>query len=149
MMTTSPEQAASSLLPQAASPELVASTQHALALKDLLEQEFEALRAQDLDAFEGMQPRKLEIFQILNALTRVGTPESLLDDPDWDGFKHMIMDCRELHRRNEVLISRKLDAIKGTLNTLLGIDQTASVEVYDRLGKLARRGRASRGYTEA
>ncbi len=44
MMTTSPEQAASSLLPQAASPELVASIQHALALKDLLEQEFEALQ---------------------------------------------------------------------------------------------------------
>ena len=45
MMTTSPEQAAASLLPPAASPELVASIQHALALKDLLEQEFEALRA--------------------------------------------------------------------------------------------------------
>ena len=63
MMMTSPEPAASSLLPPAASPELVASIQHALALKDLLEQEFEALRAQDLDAFEAMQPRKLDIFR--------------------------------------------------------------------------------------
>ena len=129
-MMTSPEPTASSLLPPAASPELVASIQHALALKDLLEQEFEALRAQDLDAFEAMQARKLEIFEILNALTRVGTPDSLLDDPDWDGFKQMIMDCRELHRRNEVLISRKLDAIKGTLNTLDSGYATAAAKTY-------------------
>ena len=148
MMTTSPEQMASFLVPPAASPELVASIQHALALKDLLEQEFEALRAQDLDAFEAMQSRKLDIFATLNALTRVGTPESVLDDPDWDSFKQMIMECRELHRRNEVLISRKLDAIRGTLNTLLGLEQTASVEVYDRLGRMSR-GRRGRGFEEA
>ncbi len=140
--------AASDLLPPAASPELVASVQHALALKDLLEQEFEALRIQDLDAFEAMQTRKLEIFDTLHALTRVGTPDSLLDEPEWDSFKHLISDCRELHRRNEVLISRKLDAIRGTLNTLLGTDQTASVEVYDRLGRVSR-GRRGRGYEEA
>ncbi len=140
--------AASDLLPPAASPELVASVQHALALKDLLEQEFEALRVQDLDAFEAMQTRKLEIFDTLHALTRVGTPDSLLDEPEWDSFKHLISDCRELHRRNEVLISRKLDAIRGTLNTLLGTDQTASVEVYDRLGRVSR-GRRGRGYEEA
>jgi len=47
-----------------------------------------------------------------------------------------------------VLISRKLDAIKGTLNTLLGIDQTASVEVYDRLGRMSRSKRG-RGFEEA
>ncbi len=140
--------AASDLLPPAASPELVASVQHALALKDLLEQEFEALRVQDLDAFEAMQTRKLEIFDTLHALTRVGTPDNLLDEPEWDSFKHLISDCRELHRRNEVLISRKLDAIRGTLNTLLGTDQTASVEVYDRLGRVSR-GRRGRGYEEA
>lgn len=147
MNTMSTELDASELLPPAASPELVASIQHALALKDLLEQEFEALRAQDLDAFEAMQTRKLEIFQTLHALTRVGTADSPLDEPEWNGFKQIIMDCRELHRRNEVLISRKLDAIRGTLNTMLGIDQTATVEVYDRLGRVSR-GRRGRGYEE-
>jgi hypothetical protein len=138
-MMTSPEHVTPSLVPPAASPELVASIQHALALKDLLEQEFEALRAQDLDAFEAMQPRKVDIFDTLHALTRVGTPQSLLDDAG-QGI--------ELHRRNEVLISRKLDAIRGTLNTLLGVDQTASVEVYDRLGRMSR-GRRGRGFEEA
>ena len=148
MIMTSPEHSTDLLVPPAASPELIAAIQNALALKDLLDKEFEALRAQDLDAFEVMQDRKLEIFDTLNALTRVGTPESVIDDPDWDSFRQIILDCRELHRRNEVLISRKLDAIRGTLNTLLGIDQTASVEVYDRMGRMSR-GKRGRGFEEA
>ena len=147
-MLTPFEQAAHDLLPPAASPELIASVQHALALQDLLEQEFEALRAQDLDAFEAMQVRKLEIFDTLHQLTRAGTPHSLVDDPEWESFRRLISDCRELHRRNEVLISRKLDAIRGTLNTLMGEEQTASVDVYDRLGRMSR-GRRGRGYEEA
>jgi hypothetical protein len=49
-----------------------------------------------------------------------------------------------MHRRNEILIIRKLDAIRGTLQTLNGTDSTASVEVYDRLGRMAR-GRGGRG----
>ena len=53
-----------------------------------------------------------------------------------------------MHRRNEILISRKLDAIRGTLQTLNGGESTASVEVYDRLGRMAR-SRAGRGYEEA
>jgi len=147
-MLTPFEQAAHDLLPPAASPELIASVQHALALLDLLEQEFEALRVQDLDAFEAMQVRKLEIFDTLHQLTRAGTPHSLVDDPEWDSFKRLISDCRDLHRRNEVLISRKLDAIRGTLNTLMGVEQTASVEVYDRLGRMSRN-RRGRGFEEA
>ena len=136
------------LLPPAASPELVAAVQHALALQELLEQEFEALKVQDLDAFEQMQIRKLEIFDTLHALTGAGTEHSRLDEAEWDGFKNLIDECRELHRRNEVLIIRKLDAIRGTLLTLHGTDATASVEVYDRMGRISRR-RGGRGFEEA
>lgn len=143
------ERAAQDSLSPDASPELVASIQHALALQDLLEQEFEALRAQDLDAFEAMQVRKLEIFDTLHSLTGVDTPHSRLDNPEWDSFKQLISACRDLHRRNEVLIVRKLDAIHGTLHTLMGNDHTASVEVYDRLGRMARVRRGGRGYEEA
>jgi hypothetical protein len=71
-----------------------------------------------------------------------------LEEAEWDGFKNLIDECRELHRRNEVLIIRKLDAIRGTLQTLQGTDPTASVEVYDRLGRISR-GRGGRGYEEA
>jgi flagellar biosynthesis/type III secretory pathway chaperone len=133
--------------PPVSSPELVAALEHGLSLHQLLENEFEALRVQDLDSFESLQETKLAIFQHLTTLTGTGTDESRLDAPEWDTFKNLMRDCRDLHRRNEILISRKLDAIRGTLHTLRGSDPTATVEVYDRLGRLSR-GRGGRGYEE-
>ena len=133
--------------PQATSPELVAALAHGRELHQLLEQEFEALRVQDLDTFEALQETKIGLFQILTRLTGVDAGSNRLDAPEWDTFKTLISDCRDLHRRNEVLISRKLDAIRGTLQTLRGSDPTASVDVYNRLGKLAR-SRGGRGYDE-
>lgn len=133
--------------PAATSPEVLAALEHGLSLQALLEQEFEALRVQNLDAFDRLQETKLDLFSTLTALTGVNSDPSRLDHPEWDTFKNLISDCRELHRRNEVLISRKLDAIRGTLQTLRGGDTTASVDVYDRLGRMARH-RGSRGYEE-
>jgi len=129
------------------SPELVAALEHGLALQQLLQQEFDALRAQNIDVFEALQPEKTQIFDSLIRLTGVGTESNRLDDPQWDTFKNLITDCRDMHRRNEILISRKLDAIRGTLQTLNGGETTASVEVYDRLGRMAR-SRGGRGYEE-
>jgi len=131
----------------APSPELVAALEHGLALHKLLEQEFDALREQNLDIFEALQPEKTLIFDSLIRLSGVGTASNRLDDPEWDTFKNLITDCRDMHRRNEILITRKLDAIRGTLQTLNGGDTTASVEVYDRLGRMAR-SRSARGYEE-
>jgi flagellar biosynthesis/type III secretory pathway chaperone len=136
--------AASSSAP---SPELVAALEHGLVLHKLLEQEFDALREQNLDIFEALQPEKTLIFDSLIRLTGVGTESNRLDDPQWDTFKNLITDCRDMHRRNEILITRKLDAIRGTLQTLNGGETTASVEVYDRLGRMAR-SRGGRGYEE-
>ena len=130
------------------SPELVAALEHGLALQQLLQQEFDALREQNLDIFEALQPEKAQIFDSLIRLTGVGTESNRLDDPQWDTFRNLIADCRDMHRRNEILITRKLDAIRGTLQTLNGGETTASVEVYDRLGRMAR-SRGGRGYEEA
>ena len=129
------------------SPELVSALEHGLALQQLLQQEFDALREQNLDIFEALQPEKAQIFDSLIRLTGVGTESNRLDDPQWDTFRNLIADCRDMHRRNEILITRKLDAIRGTLQTLNGGDTTASVEVYDRLGRMAR-SRGGRGYEE-
>lgn len=128
--------------------ELASALDHGHALQRMLEQEFEALRVQDLDRFEALQPEKLTVFETLTRLTGVGTTANRLEQPEWNGFRRLIADCRELHRRNEVLITRKLDAIRGTLHTLRGSDPTASVEVYDRLGRMSRL-RGGRGYEEA
>lgn len=141
------ETADASALPANASPELAAAYEQAVTLQLLLEEEFEALRVQNLDNFDALQSTKLDIFKNLTHLTGVGSDRNLLDQPEWDVFKDLISDCRDLHRRNEVLISRKLDAIRGTLHTLRGADPTSSVEVYDRLGRMART-RGGRGYEE-
>ena len=130
-----------------ASPELAAAYEQAITLQLLLEEEFEALRVQNLDNFDALQSTKLDIFKSLTHLTGAGSDRNQLDQPEWDVFKDLISDCRDLHRRNELLISRKLDAIRGTLHTLRGADATSSVEVYDRLGRMART-RGGRGYEE-
>jgi flagellar biosynthesis/type III secretory pathway chaperone len=59
-----------------------------------------------------------------------------------------MMACRDMHRRNEILIMRKLDAIRGALESLNVTDPTSPVEVYDRLGQIKRL-RRLRGFTEA
>jgi hypothetical protein len=46
--------------------------------------------------------------------------------------------CRDAHRRNAVLMERKLEAIRGTLQSLRLEDPSSSVEVYDRLGHISR-----------
>lgn len=59
-----------------------------------------------------------------------------------------MQNCRQLHQRNEILLIRKLDAIRGALDSLQMSDPTSSLEVYDRLGKVRRARRSSRGYSE-
>ena len=125
----------------------------ALALVDgletLLEQEFEALKSQDLDHFEQLLEQKNDLLEQLSTLSGVRQP----DDADrlgseWDAFKARMVECRDMHRRNEILIVRKLDAIRGTLQSMVIDDPASSVEVYDRLGKINRL-RRRRGYSDA
>jgi flagellar biosynthesis/type III secretory pathway chaperone len=123
----------------------------AKTLEDMLEQEFEHLKAQNLDAFEASQPSKNELLEQLAQLAGIHGPESAEAlGPEWDGFKEQMANCRDMHRRNEVLIVRKIDAIRGALQSMQVQDPTSSVEIYDRLGKLSRGGRrGGRGYAEA
>jgi len=125
----------------------------ALALVDqleaLLEQEFEALKAQDLDFFEQLLEQKNGLLEQLSSLSGVRQPEDADQlGSEWDAFKARMVECRDMHRRNEILIVRKLDAIQGTLQSLVIDDPASSVEVYDRLGKINRL-RRRRGYSDA
>jgi flagellar biosynthesis/type III secretory pathway chaperone len=118
-------------------------------LEVLLEQEFEALKSQDLDRFEQLLEQKNDLLEQLSNLSGVRQP----DDADrlgseWDAFKARMVECRDMHRRNEILIVRKLDAIRGTLQSMVIDDPASSVEVYDRLGKINRL-RRRRGYSDA
>jgi flagellar biosynthesis/type III secretory pathway chaperone len=123
----------------------------AKTLEDMLEREFEQLKVQDLDVVEASQNAKNELLQQLAQLAGIHGPESAdALSPEWDGFKEHMAHCRDMHRRNEVLIVRKIDAIRGALQSLHVQDPTSSVEIYDRLGKVSRGGRrGGRGYAEA
>ena len=133
----------------------VSSLEQALALaktlEDMLEREFEQLKVQDLDAFEASQNTKNELLQQLAQLAGIQGPDSAdALGPEWDGFKEHMAHCRDMHRRNEVLIGRKIDAIRGALQSMQVQDPTSSLEIYDRLGKVSRGGRrGGRGYAEA
>ena len=114
-------------------------------LTELLLLEFEALKVQDLDRFETLQPGKNELLAGLSQLCP--SAEDLQSLPEFEDLKALLVDCRDLHRRNAVLIERKLDTIRGTLHSLHTGESGSPVEVYDRLGQVARFSKG-RGYQD-
>ena len=115
-------------------------------LAQILEMEFDALQKQDLERFEQLQGRKTDL---LAELTGLCPPADILQsDPQWQTLLSAMTECRDLHRRNAMLIERKLEAIRGTLQSLQSSVAASTVEVYDRLGQVARFSR-SRGYQDA
>ncbi len=117
-------------------------------LQTLLEREFEALKVQDLDQFEILLSGKN---QLLAELTRLTGVNQFADadklGPHWNDFRTRMLSCRDMHRRNEILIMRKLDAIRGALESMNVQNAASSVEVYDRLGQI-KRIRRLRNFTE-
>jgi flagellar biosynthesis/type III secretory pathway chaperone len=114
-------------------------------LSELLLLEFEALKVQDLDRFEALQPGKNELLAGLSQICP--SAEDLQRLPEFEGLRLLLVDCRDLHRRNAVLIERKLDTIRGTLHSLHTGESGSPVEVYDRLGQVARFSKG-RGYQD-
>jgi flagellar biosynthesis/type III secretory pathway chaperone len=118
----------------------------AVELEEILGMEFESLQKQDLERFEQLQERKTHLLADLTGLCPPS--QTLQSDPDWKGLLDSMTQCRDMHRRNAILIERKLEAIRGTLQSLQVSVSTSTVEVYDRLGQVARFTRG-RGYQEA
>lgn len=115
-------------------------------LSELLDEEFDILKAQNLPALEHLQ---LEKTNLIKSLAGLSVPASSLPSlPLGEEFQQAVLDCKDRHHRNSLLIQRKLDAIKGALRTLQGVDPASSVEVYDRLGRISA-GRNRRNYADA
>ena len=117
----------------------------ATQISQLLLLEFEALKVQDLDRFEALQPGKNELLASLAKLCP--TAEDLQNLSEHEELRELLVECRDLHRRNAVLIERKLDTIRGTLHSLHTGESGSPVEVYDRLGQVARFSKG-RGYQD-
>lgn len=114
-------------------------------LSKLLLLEFEALKVQDLDRFESLQPGKNDLLSGLAKLCP--SAEDLQNLPEHKELRELLIESRDLHRRNAVLIERKLDTIRGTLHSLHTGENGSPVEVYDRLGQVSRFSKG-RGYQE-
>ena len=125
--------------------EYLAQTLHkANALKALLNSEFRSLKEQDLQSFEELQQQKIEILDFLGSEELLERVKMYSESRDaltenlmlWEQVLSLMKDCKELHMRNEVLINRKLETIRGALLTIQTPDPLSSVEVYDKLGKI-------------
>lgn len=115
-------------------------------LSQMLELEFDALKVQNLDEFERLQPVKNDLLSQLTAIAP--SKEILEEDPQWGVWLEGIAECRDKHRRNAVLMERKLESIRGALDSLRLPGNSSGVEIYDRLGHVSRFSRG-RGYNEA
>lgn len=109
-------------------------------METLLEQEFATLERRDLDSLAQIQGVREVLTAELAAFVNT-TPQADRQQPTplWQEFDHCTRRCRDLHRRNTLLIQRQLESIRSALDALRD-DRTDSVETYDRLGQLARRG---------
>ena len=127
--------------------EYLTQTRHkAQVLKQVLEREFQALKDQDLTHFDKLQQQKLEVLSFLASEDLLERVKIYTQDSDkkaamenlaaWDEIMLLIAECKDMHSRNEVFISRKLETIRGALQTIQSPDPMNTVEVYDRLGKI-------------
>lgn len=110
-------------------------------LDALLTEEFDALKTQKLDAFEALQAEKISILESLaefnvtrDRLDR-DSIERLVNNPTWNETIAILDRCKRSHQRNELLISKQLDSIRGALSALQNQDPTATLELYTKLGK--------------
>ena len=110
-------------------------------LDSLLTEEFEALKDQNLEFFETLQAEKLKILEVLAGLDFIGVnldqaaTQQLLNNPIWNEITSLLERCKRSHQRNELLISKQLDSIRGALSALQDQDPSATLELYTKLGK--------------
>ena len=117
-------------------------------LLELLEREFEALKAQDLNSLELLQEKKNPLLNGLSSESIKKIVSSSDQSKEWIPFKALMTQCKESQRRNEILVTRRLDSIKSALNTLTGQNKEEELEMYDRLGKISQK-KNSKGVLEA
>lgn len=104
-------------------------------LARLLETEFEALKARNLEGLEKLVEQREALLTQLLYLKQ--TDPARWQSESFGPIRVALDECQGLHKRNELLLSRQLDAVRQALSTLRKSSDDA--DLYDRLGKLARR----------
>lgn len=102
-------------------------------LRSLLEQEFEVLKGRTIDQLEEMQERKVRVLSSLEPLMGELGPEGMGALPS--EASAAAAECRRLHLRNETVLVRKLDAVRGALEALRQSADDLMGDLYDRSGR--------------
>lgn len=125
--------------------DIARATEQAHRLAAILDEEFAALRAQDIAAFEAMQDNKQNVLTALSQIAEThGTTWN--EQPEWAVTLGLLQDCRDAHRRNETILRRQLDVVRMSLAALTRDDAPA---LYDHLGPSGTRAqRAAKAYGE-
>ena len=106
-------------------------------LCNVLDKEFEFLKSQNIDNFLSIQDQKEKLLADLSQ-TIIDfdlSASQTKNQPQFDEFFANIQVCQEAQKRNSILVSRKIDAIRGALNTLES-KNNSSTELYNKLGKI-------------
>lgn len=116
-------------------------------LDALLQEEFQALRAQAFERLEALQVTKMALLEALQSTSE--EVAALPEKPEqWPAVIDALRDCQQSWHRNQALVTRQLDVVRNALRSLQLADPSASVDLYDRQGQTSRRFGA-RLYTEA
>jgi flagellar biosynthesis/type III secretory pathway chaperone len=117
---------------------LLAAPQDAARLGEILGLEFDALKLRDMAAFEAIQVDKTLLLQRLAALAEWASSQAPVPAL-WQQVQDTLQQSKQDHLRNIQLLQRQLQAVKGTLQALQGESAAPTVDLYDRMGQIARR----------
>ncbi len=116
---------------------LLAAPVAAARLAEIMGQEFEALKTRDLVVFEALQDEKNQLLQELSAVAEWASQQQPVPVV-WQQLQVSLQQSKQDHMRNIQLLQRQLQAVKGTLEALQG-GSAPTVDLYDRMGQIARR----------
>ena len=107
-------------------------------LSIVLEKEFEALQARDIEVLEGAQKEKVHLLnQIADGWSLLQDEKNAESSNNNDArLREILISCKRKHVRNDIMLRRQIEEVKSILNTLTMQTKSHTQEVYNKLGKL-------------
>ena len=107
-------------------------------LSIVLEKEFEALQARDIEVLEGTQSEKVHLLnQIADGWSLLQDEKNAESSNNNDAhLREILISCKRKHVRNDIMLRRQIEEVKSILNTLTMQTKSQTQEVYNKLGKL-------------
>ena len=109
------------------------------SLKTLLDEEFLHLGSKDLDTVESIQERKMSLMEELGNLWSSyleASSSSSENLPVKKEFQSKLVDCRDKHIRNDLLLKKQLEITKNLIQVITNRSND-QVNIYNRLGRIS------------